>query len=103
MTRVMLIVFVCVLGGSGLQPAVLGDGQMQLGNFSVSLAVKDIAASRAFYEKLGFQQVAGDQTQNWLILQNSTSTIGLFQAAVHQEHADVQSRVGPNRQHPAGL
>ena len=52
---------------------------MQLGNFSVSLAVKDIAASRAFYEKLGFKQIAGDQAQNWLILQNSTSTIGLFQ------------------------
>ena len=51
---------------------------MQLGNFSVSLAVKDIAASRAFYEKLGFKQVAGDQAQNWLVLQNSTSTIGLF-------------------------
>jgi len=52
---------------------------MQLGNFSISLAVKDIAASRAFYEKLGFVQIAGDQSQNWLILQNSTSTIGLFQ------------------------
>jgi predicted lactoylglutathione lyase len=52
---------------------------MQLGNFSVSLAVKDIAASRAFYEKLGFKQIAGDQAQNWLILQNATSTIGLFQ------------------------
>ena len=52
---------------------------MQLGNFSVGLAVKDIAASRAFYEKLGFKQIAGDQAQNWLILQNSTSTIGLFQ------------------------
>ena len=52
---------------------------MQLGNFSVSLAVKDIAASRAFYEKLGFKQVAGDQARNWLILQNSTATIGLFQ------------------------
>ena len=52
---------------------------MQLGNFSVGLAVKDIAASRVFYEKLGFVQIAGDQAQNWLILQNSTSTIGLFQ------------------------
>ena len=51
---------------------------MQLGNFSVSLVVKDIAASRAFYEKLGFKQIAGDQAQNWLILQNSTATIGLF-------------------------
>lgn len=52
---------------------------MRLGNFSISLAVKDIAASRAFYEKLGFRVFGGDQTQNWLILQNETSTIGLFQ------------------------
>ena len=52
---------------------------MRLGNFSVSLAVKDIAASRAFYEKLGFRMIGGNQAQNWLILQNETSTIGLFQ------------------------
>lgn len=51
----------------------------RLGNFSVSLSVKDLAASRAFYEKLGFQVVGGDQAQNWLILQNDTATIGLFQ------------------------
>lgn len=52
---------------------------MRLGNFSVSLAVKDIAASRTFYEKIGFQAIGGNQEQNWLILQNETSTIGLFQ------------------------
>lgn len=52
---------------------------MRLGNFSVSLAVKDLAASRAFYEKLGFRAIGGNQAQNWLILQNETSTIGLFQ------------------------
>jgi catechol 2,3-dioxygenase-like lactoylglutathione lyase family enzyme len=52
---------------------------MQLGNFSVSLTVKDIEASRAFYEKLGFVIIGGDASQNWLILQNGTSTIGLFQ------------------------
>ena len=52
---------------------------MQLGNFSVSLSVKDIAASRAFYEQLGFKVIGGVQAQNWLILQNETSTIGLFQ------------------------
>ncbi|HMN39522.1 MAG TPA: VOC family protein [Phycisphaerales bacterium] len=52
---------------------------MRLGNFSVSLAVKDLAASRAFYEKLGLKVIGGDQEQNWLILQNETSTIGLFQ------------------------
>jgi len=52
---------------------------MTLGNFSVSLAVKDLAASRAFYQKLGFEVFGGDPTQNWLILQNGTTTIGLFQ------------------------
>ena len=56
-----------------------GERQMQLGNFSVSLSVKDSGASRAFYEKLGFRVFGGDQAQNWLILQNETSTIGLFQ------------------------
>ena len=53
--------------------------KLTLGAFSISLAVKDIAASRAFYEKLGFEQVAGDQSQNWLILRNGETTIGLFQ------------------------
>jgi len=52
---------------------------MRLGKFSVSLAVKDLAASRAFYEKLGFRQVSGDPAKNWIVLQNETSTIGLFQ------------------------
>ena len=56
-----------------------GDPPLRLGNFSVSLAVKDIGASRAFYEKLGFRVFMGDQEKNWLILQNETSTIGLFQ------------------------
>ena len=51
---------------------------MRLGNFSVSLAVKDLAVSRAFYEKLGFRVVAGDGA-NYSIMQNETSTIGLFQ------------------------
>jgi catechol 2,3-dioxygenase-like lactoylglutathione lyase family enzyme len=51
---------------------------MHLGAFSVSLAVKDLAAARAFYEKLGFTQMAGNAAQNWLILQNGTTTIGLF-------------------------
>jgi catechol 2,3-dioxygenase-like lactoylglutathione lyase family enzyme len=52
---------------------------MQLGNFSVSLTVKDIKASKAFYEKLDFKEVAGKLEQNWLVLQNGTTTIGLFQ------------------------
>ena len=52
---------------------------MQLGNFSVSLAVKDLAESRAFYEKLGLRVVFGSPQQSFLILQNDTATIGLFQ------------------------
>jgi catechol 2,3-dioxygenase-like lactoylglutathione lyase family enzyme len=52
---------------------------MQLGNFSVSLAVTDIAVSRAFYQKLGFTVWGGDQAQNWLILKNGSAVIGLFQ------------------------
>ena len=57
---------------------------MRLGNFSVSLAVQDIHRSRAFYEKLGFRAVFGDAAQNWLILQNETCTIGLFQGMLEK-------------------
>lgn len=52
---------------------------MQLGAFSISLAVKDISASRAFCEKFGFQVFAGDASQNWLVLKNADHAIGLFQ------------------------
>lgn len=52
---------------------------MELGNFSVSLAVKDIEASKLFYEKLGFTVFAGEQSQNWLIMKNGKHAIGLFQ------------------------
>ena len=55
---------------------------MQLGAFSISLAVKDIAASRAFYEKLGFKPFGGDQSQNWLIMKNGDHLIGLFQGMI---------------------
>ncbi len=52
---------------------------MNLGAFSVSLAVKDLAASRSFYEKLGFEVAGGVAEQNWLILRNGDHVIGLFQ------------------------
>lgn len=52
---------------------------MELGAFSVSLAVKDIEASRRFYEQFGFKAFAGDASQNWLILKNGAHAIGLFQ------------------------
>jgi len=52
---------------------------MDLGNFSVSLAVKDIAASRAVYRKLGFSTFGGDEAQGWLIMKSPSCVIGLFQ------------------------
>lgn len=52
---------------------------MDLGAFSVSLSVKDIALSKLFYEKLGFSVFAGDHAKNWLIMKNGELVIGLFQ------------------------
>lgn len=52
---------------------------MQLGAFSISLAVKNIKASKEFYEKLGFQEFGGNIEQNWLIMKNGDHIIGLFQ------------------------
>ena len=52
---------------------------MELGNFSVSLTVKDIKASKAFYEKLDFKEVGGKLEENWIVLQNGNVRIGLFQ------------------------
>ena len=57
---------------------------MQLGAFSVSLAVRDIVASAEFYEKLGFTKAGGDISQNWLILRNGESVIGLFQGMLEK-------------------
>jgi lactoylglutathione lyase len=61
-----------------------GGELMDLGAFSISLAVKDIEASRAFYEKFGFKVFGGDASQNWLILKNGDHTIGLFQGMFEQ-------------------
>jgi catechol 2,3-dioxygenase-like lactoylglutathione lyase family enzyme len=86
MTRILIGAFLFFLGGSMMQqssgsPPIsqTGDASMRLGNFSVSLVVKDIAKSREFYEKLGFHVWGGDQAKQWLIMQNDTATIGLFQ------------------------
>lgn len=57
---------------------------MELGAFSISLAVKDIQASKDFYEKLGFKPFGGDISQNWLILKNGEHVIGLFQGMFEQ-------------------
>jgi catechol 2,3-dioxygenase-like lactoylglutathione lyase family enzyme len=57
---------------------------MKLGACSISLAVKDIHASKEFYEKLGFTKLGGDINQKWLILKNGNSIIGLFQGMFEQ-------------------
>lgn len=96
MNRLVLAVAVSLLAACATAPApkpaepaatsLPGPGGFnpRLGNFSVSLAVKDLAASRAFYEKLGFRSIGGDQARGWLILQNDASTVGLFQGAIQQ-------------------
>ncbi len=52
---------------------------MKLGAFSISLSVKDIARSKAFYEQLGFTKFHGDEDQKWLMLKNGETVIGLFE------------------------
>ena len=52
---------------------------MELGAFSISLAVKNLKVSKSFYKKLGFHVFGGDEAQNWLIMKNGDHTIGLFQ------------------------
>ena len=55
---------------------------MELGAFSISLSVKDLQASKTFYEKFGFTVFGGDAAQNWLILKNGEHVIGLFQGMI---------------------
>src|SRR5690606_22918333 len=67
-------------GRQQTEPAIKDmEVPMDLGAFSISLSVKDIEASKAFYEKLGFTVFGGDITQKWLILNNGDHLIGLFQ------------------------
>src|SRR5580765_1433402 len=61
------------------EKAAKKDEPVQLGNFCLSLSVKDVKASKAFYEKLGFQQTRGNVEQNWVVLMNGTTSIALFQ------------------------
>jgi hypothetical protein len=78
---VIACLLACTLGSCTSSPTTKPSQEpaaplIRLGNFSISLAVKDLAASRAFYENLGFRARGGDPTKNWLVLQNETSTIG---------------------------
>ena len=71
---------IAIVGATTARSAETNEKKtMELGNFSVSLTVKDIKASKAFYEKLDFKEVAGKLEQNWIVLQNGNARIGLFQ------------------------
>ncbi len=61
------------------EKAVVSTSELPLGNFSISLTVKDVQASKEFYEKLGFKVSGGDIKRKYVIMQNATSTIGLYQ------------------------
>ncbi len=69
---------------------------MSLGAFSISLTVKDLALSSAFYEKLGFGKIGGDEGQNWLILANGECVIGLFQGMFDQNMLTFNPGWGPD-------
>lgn len=80
LTLLVAVASTSFVGGAMTQSTPAKEHKsMELGVFSVSLTVKDIKASLAFYEKLDFKQVGGKLEQNWVVLQNGTTTIGLFQ------------------------
>jgi catechol 2,3-dioxygenase-like lactoylglutathione lyase family enzyme len=86
--------------GTITSPRAEGRNTMNLGAFSVSLTVKDLAKSRAFYEKLGFNAILGEPSQNWLILQNRTITIGLFQGMFERNILTFNPGWANDGQHP---
>lgn len=71
---------------------------VELGNFSVSLTVEDLKASRAFYEKLGFTEAAGSMKQKWIVLQNGTAKIGLFQGMFEKNMLTFNPGWGSDKQ-----
>jgi catechol 2,3-dioxygenase-like lactoylglutathione lyase family enzyme len=80
MRNTILVVIVVAFGLAAEDNSKpIRTNEMRLGNFSISLTVKDIRASKEFYEKLGFQVSGGDLSRNYVVMQNETSTIGLYQ------------------------
>lgn len=71
---------------------------MKLGSFTLCLAVKDIAASKAFYEKLDFKEVSGNIEQHWLVVQNGTTKIGLFQGLLDRNVMTFNPGSTPERE-----
>lgn len=72
---------------------------MKLGAFSISLAVKDLKASKAFYEKIGFTQFAGDMERNYLIMKNGNALVGLFQGMFENNILTFNPGWDENAQH----
>ncbi len=91
-----------VLVGTGLAPGNTATASeraaMELGNFSLSLAVKDIRAAQAFYEKLDFKVVSGKLEQRWLVLQNGNTKIGLFQGMFEKNLMTFNPGWGPHKE-----
>ncbi len=74
------LALITIVGATSARTARAAEKRpLELGNFSVSLTVKDIKASKAFYEKLDFKEVGGKLDQHWIVLQNGAARIGLFQ------------------------
>ncbi len=78
-TRREIVATASLAAAAAGQASAASSKNMELGTFSVSLTVKDLKASRQFYEKFGFKSFMGDQARNWLIMKNGDHVIGLFQ------------------------
>lgn len=94
------LAFVCGLAAMALATN-LEDAKtppMKLGSFTVCLAVKDLEASKAFYEKLDFQQVSGDVKKRWVVVQNGTTKIGLFQGLIPKNSLTFNPGSTPERE-----
>jgi len=76
---------------------------MHLGNFSVSLSVKDLQKSLKFYQTLCFEQVSGDIAENWLVLQNGSARIGLFQDIIDENLLTFNPKWNENKQTTADM
>ncbi len=93
------LVAICMLGATTPRSTQAADERtLELGNFSVSLAVKDIKTSIAFYQKLDFKQVGGNLEQNWVVLQNGTARIGLFQGMFDKNILTFNPGWGKNKE-----
>lgn len=100
MNTLALFTLTCGLAALTLSPTYQDSrpNAMKLGTFSVCLTVKDIRASKAFYEKLDFKEVAGDVKKRWVVMQNETTKIALFQGLLERTTLTFNPGVDYQRQ-----